>query len=125
MTPPKEMPLFTRTFDFITWLMAVTNHFPRSQRFVVTKRLVDAALDFQEIIIEANNCWGQARLSRLYQADTALDKVRLYLRLSARWGWLTAGQYQHSAAMVTEMGNLLGGWQKQTQKSRQKGTLAL
>jgi hypothetical protein len=123
MTPPtpaptKEMPLFTRTFDFVTWLLAVTHHFPRSQRFLVTKRLLDAALDFQEIAIEANNCRGRARLSLLYQADTALDKVRLYLRLSARWHWLTAGQYEHAAVMVTEMGKLLGSWQKQT-----KGTL--
>ena len=113
-TLSREMPLFTRTFDFVTWLMAATNHFPRSQRFLITKRLLDAALDFQEIIIEANNCRGRKRLSRLYQADADLDKVRLYLRLSARWHWLTAGQYRHGAALVTEMGNLLGSWQKQT-----------
>ncbi len=28
-----ETPIFTKTFDFITWLMPVTNSFPRSQRF--------------------------------------------------------------------------------------------
>ncbi|MBM3133778.1 MAG: diversity-generating retroelement protein Avd [Chloroflexi bacterium] len=110
----EEMPLFSRTLDFITWLMPVLNNFPRSQRFAITKRLLDAALDFQELIIEANNCRGQARLARLGQADAALDKVRLYLRLSARWEWLKPGQYQHAAGMVTEIGRLLGGWHKQT-----------
>ncbi|MGD9100775.1 MAG: four helix bundle protein, partial [Anaerolineae bacterium] len=78
-------PLFTRTFDFLTWLIPATNHFPRSQRFIVTKRLLDAALDFQELILEANNCRRAARMERLRQADAALDKVRLYLRLAARW----------------------------------------
>ncbi|MBM4461173.1 MAG: four helix bundle protein [Chloroflexi bacterium] len=48
-------PLFTKTFDFITWLMPATNHFPRSQRFLVTERLLGAALDFQELVLEANN----------------------------------------------------------------------
>ena len=114
MSPMKEMPLFTRTFDFITWLMPATDNFPRSQRFVVTQRLRDAALDFQELITEANNCRGQARLNKIGLADAALDKVRFYLRLSYRWEWLKPGQYQHAAGMVAEIGRLLGGWKKTT-----------
>jgi len=31
-----------------------------------------------------------------------------------RWGWLSDGQYKHVAAMVVEIGRLLGGWQKAT-----------
>lgn len=109
-------PIFTRTFDFVTWLMAVTNHFPRSQRFLVTKRLLDAALDFQELLVDANACRGQARLGKLDQADAELDKVRLYLRLAFRWSWLSSGQYEHAAAHVTEIGRLLGGWKKVTRQ---------
>jgi len=114
----QEMPLFTRTFDFLTWLMPITNHFPRSQRFLITKRLLDAALDFQETIIEANNCRGRKRLSRLKQADELLDRMRLYLRLAARYKWLKRGQYRHAAQMVAEMGRLLGGWQRTTQQQK-------
>ena len=86
-----EMPLFVRTLDFVTWLMPVTNHFPRSQRFLVTQRLLDAALDFQEAIIGANHCRGEQRLARLQQADELLDLVRFYLRLTTRWQWLKPG----------------------------------
>ena len=105
-------PLFTKTFDFITWLMPVTNDFPRSQRFLVTQRLLDAALTFQELILEANNARMPLRLEKLKQADAALDKVRIYLRLALKWKWLKPGQYQHAAAMVTEIGRLVGGWQR-------------
>jgi hypothetical protein len=112
----QEMPLFTRTFDFVAWLMPVSNNFPRSQRFVVTKRLLDAALDFQEVIVQANNCRGDERLSMLEGADEVLDRVRFYLRLAARWKWLKRGQYHHAAQMVAEMGRLLGGWQKTTRQ---------
>ena len=105
-------PIFPKTFDFVSWLLAETNHFPRSQRFVVTKRLLDAALDFQELLVDANALRGRARLSKLDLADAELDKVRLYLRLAFRWQWLTSGQYQHGARLVTEIGKLLGGWKK-------------
>jgi hypothetical protein len=110
----QEMVIFTRTFDFLDWLIPRTLAFPRSQRFVTTKRLQDAALDFYERITEANGCHGKARLEKQRQADVALDKVRHYLRLASKWGWLSQGQYRHAAAMVAEMGRLLGGWIKQT-----------
>jgi four helix bundle protein len=111
------MKIFTRTYDFLTWLIPRADGFPRAQRFVVTGRLTDAALDFQERIIEANRLHGQARLERLRLADAELDKVRLYLRLAVRWEWINEGQYRHVSAMVKEIGDLLGGWIKQTSKA--------
>lgn len=110
----EPMVIFTRTYDFISWLIPRTEEFPRNQRFVVTKRLQDAALDFQEHIVRANRRRGRARLELLRQADADLDLVRLYLRLAVRWQWLSEGQYYHASAMVKELGDLLGGWIKQT-----------
>ena len=108
----KPMPIFTKSYDLLTWLIPQTLKFPRSQRFVVTKRLQDAALDFQEHILEANRLRGRTRLETLRQADADLDKVRLYLRLAVRWEWLSEGQYHHVSEMVQEVGSLLGGWLK-------------
>ncbi len=107
-------PLFARTFDFLSWLLPRTESFPRPQRLVVTQRLQSAALDFQELIVDAEAARGTARRDFLRQADAALAKVRLYLRLCREWEWLTPGQYQHAAQMVAEMGRLLGGWIKTT-----------
>ncbi len=113
----EEMVIFTRSFEFLSWLIPRSMDFPRSQRFVVTRRLQDAALDLHERVVEANSCRDAARLERLCQASAALDKVRLYLRLSARWGWLSTGQYEHASQMVSELGRLLGGWIRQTRQS--------
>jgi four helix bundle protein len=107
-----EMPIFTRTFDFLTWLLPITNHFPRSHRHTATQRLLDAAFDLRERLEEANLRRGSARQEKLAQADEALAKVRLYLRLAYRWQWLSEGQYQHVSTMTAEIGKLLGGWQR-------------
>jgi four helix bundle protein len=114
MANEQEMPLFTRTFDFITWLLPVTNNFPRAHRHTATKRLLDASFNLREHIEAANHRTGGERMTFIQLADEDLDNVRLYLRLAARWEWLTAGQYQHVAAMVAEIGRLLGGWKKIT-----------
>ena len=109
-----EMPIFTRTFDFLTWLLPATNHFPRSHRHTFTQRLLGAAFDLRERLEEANLRKGAARMECLDRADEALARVRLYLRLAVRWDWLAAGQYEHVSKMVVEIGKLLGGWRKVT-----------
>ncbi|MBI5291875.1 MAG: diversity-generating retroelement protein Avd [Chloroflexi bacterium] len=108
----ENSPLFARTFDFLSWLLPRAQNFPRPQRFAVTQRLQNAALDFQELIVDADSARGANRLERLRQADAALSKVRLYLRLCREWQWLTSGQYEHAARMIAEIGRLLGGWMK-------------
>ena len=108
----QETPIFTRTYDFLTWLLPATNNFPRAHRHTFTQRLLDAAFDLRERLEEANLRKAEARRERLARADEALSRVRIYLRLAVKWGWLSGGQYQHVAAMVTEIGKLLGGWQK-------------
>ncbi len=108
----EEMVIFTRTYDFISWLIPKTLDFPRAQRFVVTRRLQDAALNFQELILEANALSGRQRAEKLRAADAELYKLRLYLRLCERWQWLSQGQYRHVSEMVAELGRLLGGWLK-------------
>ena len=112
----KEMPIFTRTFDFLSWLVPATNNFPRSQRFYATKRLLDAAFDLREYLEEANIRRGKQRMERLIRADEALARVRIYLRLAVRWEWLNHGQYEHVSNMIVEIGKLLGGWKKVTEE---------
>jgi len=110
----QDMVILSRTFDMLSWLLPRTEGFPKAQRFIVTQRLVGAALDFQEALYEANARQGSKRLDHLEAADAHLNKLRLYLRLAAQWGWLKDGQYQHISTMIAEIGRLLGGWIKQT-----------
>lgn len=109
---PDNMIILTRTFDLLTWLLPKSERFPKAYRFTVTQRLMDAALDFQEALFDAQSQGGTTRNKHLRTADAHLNKVRLYLRLAHQWGWLNDGQYRHVSAMVAEIGRLLGGWLK-------------
>jgi len=110
----KEMVIFTRTFDLLTWLLPHCERFPKAQRYLVVQRLGAAMLDFQEALFHANAQRGERRLTHLRQADAHLTSLRLYLRLAFQWRWFDAGQYEHVSKMVEEVGRLLGGWMRQT-----------
>ncbi len=109
-----DMIVLVRTFDLLEWLLPKAERFPRLYRHTVTRRLCDAALDFQERLLDARAMRGRDRLNALRRADAALNRVRLYLRLGHRWHWLNDGQYRHVSAMVMDLGNLLGAWIKQS-----------
>jgi hypothetical protein len=110
----ENMVIFTRTFDLLTWLLPRCDSFPKSQRFVVTKRVQDAALDFQEALFHANAQRDVERIHFLKTADARLSCLRLYLRLTYQWSWLDDGQYAHVSHIIEEIGRLLGGWLKQS-----------
>ena len=109
---PNEMIILTRTFDLLAWLLPRSEGFPKVHRHTVTQRLLNAALDFQEALFDANSQGGTTRQKHLRTADSHLNKLRLYLRLAHHWRWLNDGQYRHVSVMVAEIGSLLGGWMK-------------
>jgi len=108
----EEMIILTRMFDLLEWLLPRGERFPRTYRHTVTRRLLDSALDLQELLFEAQSARGAQRMQYLTRCDAALNRLRLYLRLAYHWKWLSHGQYEHVSAMVAEIGRLLGGWIK-------------
>ncbi len=77
--------------------------------------MLNAMLDFQEALLEAESQRDKIRLRHLRQADAHLNKVRLYLRLVHRRAWISHGQYEHASRLVADVGRLLGGWLRQTE----------
>ncbi len=106
-----QSPIFSKTYDFILWMLNHTEKFPKSERFRMARRLEDAGFDFYELLIEATRTHKRQQ-QLLWQADLALDKLRLYWRLSYARDLITLHQYQYIAEQLTEIGKLLGGWIK-------------
>ena len=90
-SPASDMVIFTRTFDLLTWLLPLTNHFPRAHRHTVTARLLNAAFDLREHLDEAQLRRGEERGRSLAEAEEASMKVKLYLRLVHEWKWIVFG----------------------------------
>jgi hypothetical protein len=116
----KESPLFVKTFDCLKWVLARTESFPKSQRFLLAKRINDAMFDFYERIGEAAVIKGTAELDRLREADVRLKHLTQYLRLAMELKYLSFQQYNHVSMLVHELGRLLGAWMKKIEKQLTK-----
>jgi hypothetical protein len=111
MDERKQSPIFTRTSDFVIWLLDHTEKFPKSERFRMAKRLEDSVFAFYELLIEATRSTKRKR-QLLIQADVELEKLRLYVRMSQQRKLTSIPQYYFAAGALVEIGKLLGGWLK-------------
>jgi four helix bundle protein len=111
MDERKQSPIFTRTSDFMIWLLDHTEKFPKSERFRMARRLEDSGFSFYELLIEATRSTKRKR-QLLIQADVELEKLRLYVRMSQQRKLTSISQYHFAAGVLVEIGKLLGGWLK-------------
>jgi hypothetical protein len=107
-----ESPIFSRTYDFLLWLLPQITKFPRAHRFGLGERVTRLALDFQESLVAAGLRGGPERSARLLQADVQLAQLRQHIRLCKDLELISLHQYEYVAGMLVELGRLLGGWQK-------------
>lgn len=114
MVQYSQSPIFTKTYDFLLWLIPATLKFPKSQRFLLAERLGKMALEFYDLILDAVQ-QPIHQQQRLNEADRLLTKIRLYLRLSYDLQCLSQRQFEHAARSADELGRLIGGWKKRRQ----------
>ena len=109
-----ELPLFSRTYDLLLWLIPHILKFPRIHRFGLGERIQRLAYDFQDTLVAAGKSKGTVRDEKLHEADIQLEQIRFWIRFSRDNSLFTLRQYEHAARLLSEVGRLLGAWLKQT-----------
>jgi len=108
----KNLAIFEKTYEFVLWIYPRVNKFPKSQRFVLGQRIENITLEMLEGSIEANQ--KRNKISYLKKMSMKLDVLRVLIRLSKDFKFISLRQYEHASKMLNEIGKMLGGWIKVT-----------
>ncbi len=106
-----DLPVFVKWMEFLEWLLAATDKFPKKARFSFCQRIEGIALDVVEDLVEAR--YSRDKRATLRRANLRLEKLRVLLRLSHKMRYLSHDGYAHATKAVNEAGKMLGGWIKQ------------
>jgi hypothetical protein len=113
---PKEAPIYPATHDLLDWLVPHLEHWPRPQRFLLAREVMDSATSFYRLILRARKVDLQARDGVLLEADAELETLKALLRLGQERRYMSIGQYEHVSKMMVNVGRQLGGWRASTAK---------
>lgn len=116
-----DSPIFARCDALVLWIFQATVRYPRHYRAALGKATQEAALRLQRELVAAAR--RRDKRSALQAADEALHELRILLRQGHSLSLLTAGQHEHGARMLDEIGRLLGGWRRQQAQAARSDSL--
>ena len=108
--PPEDLPLLVHWERTLGDLLDRTQKFPKSVRFTFTTRIDNLALDVMERLVEARYAQAGRKKALLREADSALTRLRVLLRLCRDRRYLDRGGFEHVVRNLDEAGRMLGGW---------------
>lgn len=114
----EELKILQKIFDMMEYGYAALAQYPKSEKFALVtdiKRSMDTML---ERAIEAQKKYYKK--TTLQELDVEVMKLKAYLRLSQKLGFLPMKKYEIWSEKVVEIGKMLGGWLKSV--NQQKST---
>jgi hypothetical protein len=104
------IPVVQKSYDLCAGLYTHGNRFPRAQRGLLGRVILEDALQMLVLMTVANR--RAEKGEALAEASGRLDALRITLRLSKRRGFLSNGGYEELTGVADEVGRMLGGWLK-------------
>jgi hypothetical protein len=117
---PNEAPIFTAAHDLLDWLTPHLESWPRPQRFLLARQVMDSATQFYRLLLRARKVEGAERARTLLEADVELETLKALLRLGEERHYMSTRQYAHVSAIVVKIGQQLGGWRKSASRPTAK-----
>lgn len=110
----EELKILQKTFDMMDYAYQALAQFPKSEKFALCvdiKRCMDTIM---ERIIEANKKYYKK--TTLQELDVEVEKLKTYIRLSHKLGFLPNKKYEIWSGQAVEIGKMVGGWIKSQAK---------
>jgi hypothetical protein len=107
-----ELVVIDKAYQLLVWCSERIARFPRSHRFTVGQRLEGRLAGILESLLRAKYNRDRGPLRR--QVNLELELLRFQLRLAKDLKCWSVESYGHAARTVNEVGQMVGGWIKQT-----------
>ena len=119
---PREAPIYVATHDMLNWLVPHLEGWPRPQRFLLARQVLESATSFYRLLLRARKVQQQARADLLLEADAELETLKGLLRLGQERRYMSLGQYEHVSRMISNIGRQMGGWRASTARELEQAS---
>jgi four helix bundle protein len=109
----ESLAVYQKWEDAAEYLYFVFANLPKSERYTMGASLRASLFACGASISRANRIKSvSSRIAEIKDADRALMELKIMLRLAYRMKFVSTKKYEVSAAKLTEIGKMLGGWIK-------------
>ena len=110
----EELKILQKIFDMMEYAYKALAQYPKGEKFALATDINRCMDTMMERVIEANKKYYKK--TTLQELDVEVEKLKAYIRLSYKLGFLPPKKYEIWSGLVVEIGRMVGGWIKSTTK---------
>lgn len=107
-----------KAYDWTLWVIPKVEKFPKSHRFSIGEKLVNASLETLLHLVDAT--YHARNAGSLGAAVREVNRVRYLVRLAKDLRLINLAAYEFAAKAIDEIGRMAGGWLKSSSSTRGK-----
>lgn len=113
----KNLVIYQKYMDLILYTNDIVRKYPKSERFSLVEEIKNALYKGLRNLMYAIKTYNiQEKLKYLKELDINLSLLKVHIRLSNKYKYITSQNYASWSNLVTDICNMLGGWINSCQK---------
>lgn len=115
-TPTKDsnessLKIYQKYLELIYYSNDIVRKYPKSEKFALVNEIKNSLyVGLRNLMYAIKNYRKQDKLKYLNEFDINLNLLKVQVRLSYKYKYITIQNYQTWSNLITDICNMLGGW---------------
>lgn len=107
------LQIYNKYLDLVYYTNDIVRKYPKSEKFALVNEIKNSVYGgLKTIMFAQKEFTKQARLKHLNYLDVYLNLLKVHVRLSYRYRYISMQNYETWSAKITDICNMLGAWIK-------------
>ncbi len=117
MSSKNNLVIYQKYMELIYYTNDIVKKFPKSETFALVKEIKTSMYSGLRLLMYAIKSYKvQDKLKYLDEFDINLSLLKVFIRLSHKYKYISSQNYSSWSNIVTNICNMLGGWISSCQK---------
>lgn len=109
--------IYQKYMDLIYYTNDIVRKYPKSERFALVEEIKNTTYSGFRMLMHAIKTYAtQEKLKYLKELDIYVSLLKVHIRLSHKYKFITTQNYETWSSKITDISNMLGGWINSCQK---------
>lgn len=113
----EALKIYQKCIDLMYYMYNITNKYPKHEKLALTSDIKNhTTIIMKNIILAQKEYDKKIRLEYLNIIDSELKLIKVLVRISYKFKYISSKNYGAWSRKITDVSNLLYGWIKKCQK---------
>ena len=115
--PNKSLKIYQRYLELVDYSNDIVRKYPKCENFALVQEIKNSLyLGLRNLMYAVKSFNKKDKLQHLNELDINLSLLKVQIRLSYKYRYISLQNYQSWSTIITDICNMLGGWILSCQK---------